>query len=967
MVSIVQTTTGTVAMTQTDQSTQDIPRAYDPKTTEQRLYQFWMDGGFFQPRVDPSREPFVIMMPPPNVTGELHVGHALTATLEDIMTRWHRMMGDPTLWLPGADHAGIATQVVVERALAAENLTRHQLGRERFVERVWEWVRLYGSAIDEQHKRLGASCDWSRRSFTLDEGPSRAVRATFLSLYNKGLIYRGERIINWCPRCSTALSDLEVQHQEEQSFLYYVRYPFEDGDGFLTVATTRPETLPGDTAVAVNPHDERYGHMVGRRVLLPVLQRPLPVVGDEAVDVAFGTGALKITPGHDPVDFEVGRRHGLPIVTAMNLDGTMNAEAGPYEGMDRFECRAAILKDLEAAGLLDRLEPYTHSVGHCDRCTVAVEPMASKQWFVKMEGLARPAAEAVTDGRIKVIPERFSRVYLNWLENIRDWCISRQLWWGHRIPAWYCTHCDGNKITLVLSGERVSGSVTGGPLDERFQQREDREVDTLRGFLNSGKSLQEIDSRIHTADIGADVSPIVNRDRPEACPACGGSELFQDPDVLDTWFSSALWPHSTLGWPEDTEDLSYFYPGSVLETGYDILFFWVARMIMMGLENTGKIPFHHVYLHGLIRDEHGAKMSKTRGNVIDPINAIDSYGTDALRFALTTGNAPGNDMRLSEGKLGASRNFINKVWNATRYVLTTLSESQNADGWMAPTPVHRQDRWIISRLNRVNASVQHHMEEFQFGEAQRDLHDFFWGELCDWYIEMAKLRLRAGEEPSPLPVLVHVLEKTLRLMHPFVPFITETLWQSLIARIPGTDGLPASIMVAEYPQPQPQAIDEEAERDVALLTDVVRAIRNVRAEFKIPPNQPLPSLVEIDASNSALTEEAAVIQAMARTELSFVGKGTARPPAGTTVSAILAGATVLVPLEGLVDTDHERSRLKQELEGCLTNLERLAQRLANPGFTGKAPAEVVEGERERLANLEERRDRIQEFLGQLGA
>ncbi|MDP6102655.1 MAG: valine--tRNA ligase, partial [Dehalococcoidia bacterium] len=613
-------------MTQVEHNATEIPKAYDPKDVEQRIYKSWMDGGYFTPKKDDSKEPFVIIMPPPNVTGELHLGHALQATLADIMVRWHRMMGDPTLWLPGADHAGIATQVMVERSLVQaalkrpseeEGLTRQKLGREKFLERVWEWVGLYGNTIDEQHKRIGASCDWTRRRFTLDEGPSLAVRTTFANLFQKGLIYRGERITNWCPRCSTALSDLEVEHQDEQSFLYHIRYPFEEGDGFVTVVTTRPETLLGDTAVAVNPEDERYRHLVGKRVLLPVLSRPLPVITDEAVDPIFGTGALKITPGHDPVDFEVGQRHALPIIKVMNLDGTMNREAGPYEGMDRFQCREAILKDLEEEGLLEKQEPYGHSVGHCGRCSVAVEPLVSKQWFVSTEGLAGPAMDVVKDGRIKIIPERFGRVYLNWMENIRDWCISRQLWWGHRIPAWYCLRCSEGSIEVILAEPLGTDGIHGG----------------VYGTLKeNGFSWEEIKSKASHIFIDLNAAPIVSVDHPGKCQSCGSTDLFQDPDVLDTWFSSALWPHSTLGWPENTEDLSYFYPTTVMETGYDILFFWVARMIMMGLENTGEIPFHHVYLSGLVRDEQGAKMSKTRGNVTDPIEIIDTYGTDALRF-----------------------------------------------------------------------------------------------------------------------------------------------------------------------------------------------------------------------------------------------------------------------------------------------------------------------------------------------
>jgi valyl-tRNA synthetase len=743
---------------------------------------------------------------------------------------------------------------------------------------------------------------------------------------------------------------LEVEHQDEQSFLYHIRYPLEKSDGFITVATTRPETLFGDTAVAVNPNDERYKDLVGKRVLLPVLQRPLTIIGDDAVDPSFGTGALKITPGHDPVDFEMGQRHALPTINVMNLDGTMNMEAGQYEGMDRFQCREVVLKELEINGLLEKQEPHGHSVGHCGRCTVTVEPLVSKQWFVNTQSLAGPAIDVVNSGQIKMVPERFSKVYLNWMENIRDWCISRQLWWGHRIPAWYCLQCSQESIEVIFSEPIGSDVIQGG---------------TYRTLKEKGFSWEEIESNASHIFVDLKAAPIVSIDHPGTCPLCEGTDLFQDPDVLDTWFSSALWPHSTLAWPGNTEDFEYFYPTSVMETGYDILFFWVARMIMMGLENTGEIPFKQVYLSGLIRDEHGAKMSKTRGNVTDPIEAINTYGTDALRFTLTTGNSPGNDLRLSEGKLGASRNFVNKVWNAARYVLTIIDETQGPLDWQTPSLLNRQDRWIVSRLNRVTGQVHHFMEEFLFGEAQREVHDFFWGEFCDWYIEMAKLRLRSGDEPSPMPVLVHVLEKTLRLMHPFIPFVTEEIWQSLKGKLSQTDDMPDSIVIASYPIADNDSIDEQAEREIELLMEMVRAIRNVRAEFKIAPNQPLHSLVELAPSSTALAEETQAIKSLARTEpLEFLDADTPRPSAYTTVSAIFPGATVLIPLEGLVDTAKERTRLKQELQESQDNMQKLSQRLSNPDFIGRAPEEVVAGERERLARLEERSDRIQEFLSQ---
>ncbi len=888
----------------------DIPKAYDPKAVERRIYDMWLDGGYFTPKIDRSKQPFVIIMPPPNVTGELHMGHALTAALEDLMVRWHRMRGEPTLYLPGTDHAGIATQVVVERGLADEGLTRHDLGREKFVERVWEWVRQYGDRIYDQTKRLGASCDWTRKSFTLDETPSKAVRTTFVNLYKKGLIYRGERITNWCPRCATALSDLEVQHKQEAASLYYIRYVLEDGDGALTVATTRPETLLGDTAVAVNPNDGRHRDLVGKNAVLPVLKRLIPIIADDAVDPEFGTGALKVTPGHDPSDFEIGERHELPIVNAMNLDGTMNENAGHYQGQDRFEARNNIVKELERDGLLEKVEPYDHSVGHCNRCDEIVEPIVTKQWFVKMAPLAKPARDAVADGRIKMVPERFAKVYFNWMDNIRDWCVSRQLWWGHRIPVWYCEDCD---------------------------------------------------------------SVMVEYEDPTSCDSCDSGKLVQDPDVLDTWFSSALWPHSTLGWPGQTEDLGYFYPGSVLETGYDILFFWVARMIFTGLENVGNVPFHTVYLHGLIRDTEGVKMSKTRGNVMDPLELIDVYGADALRFALTTGNSPGNDMRLNEQRLEASRNFANKLWNAARFVMSILDGASGLEQWDNPTPVaHRHDRWILSRMHRTTAQVQRFMEDYQFGEAQRVLHDFLWGEYCDWYIEMAKVRKRDGDTgQSPVPVLVHVLERVLRLLHPFMPFITEEIWQTLKDRLPRASGRPEALIVAQYPEADPALYDDAAEAEVGGVVEIVHAIRNLRAELRIQPSVSLAATVDASDVVTVLKAEAPVIKTLARVEpLTFAteaGRSAATDhQTRDRVSLVLSNGTVTVPIGGLVDLDRERERLKKELMDYEGNAGRLKERLKDAHFLERAPDEVVERERERLDSIEERRTRLTEVLSRLG-
>ena len=886
-------------------SKSDIPKAYNPKAVEQRIYDSWVNGGYFTPTVDRSREPFVVIMPPPNVTGELHMGHALTFALEDLIVRWHRMRGEPTLYLPGADHAGIATQVVVERVLASDGITRHDLGREKFVRRVWNWVDEYGDRIYEQLKRLGTSCDWTRRRFTLDEGPSKAVRTTFVNLYKKGLIYRGERLNNWCPRCRTALSDLEVKHQEEDASLYYIRYPMEGGGGAITVATTRPETLLGDTAVAVNPDDRRYKGLVGKTAILPVLKRSLPVVADEAVEPEFGTGALKVTPGHDPADFEIGWRHGLPIINAMNLDGTMNENAGHYQGQDRFECRTRIVEELDREGLLEKEEPYHHSVGHCDRCGEVVEPMVSKQWYVSMEPLAKPARDAVADGRIKIIPDRFAKVYFNWMDNIRDWCISRQLWWGHRIPVWYCQDCD---------------------------------------------------------------ETIVEVDDPAKCSKCGSQKLVRDSDVLDTWFSSALWTHSTLGWPERTEDMDYFYPTCVMETGYDILFFWVARMIMMGIENTGETPFHTVYLHGLVLDPEGVKMSKTRGNVLDPLELIDIYGADALRFALTTGNSPGNDMRLNEQKLEASRNFANKIWNASRFVMTNLAGAVGLEGWHQPHPTHRQDRWILSRLNHVSAQVQRYMDEYQFGEAQRVIHEFLWGEYCDWYIEMAKIRMRSDDDgvPSPLPVLVYVLERVLRLLHPFMPFITEEIWQTLTSSLPEEPGRSDTLVLASYPQADASLIDEQAETEVGAVTEIVRAIRNLRAEFRIQESQVLKAVVDAPEVGEVIEAEAATVRFLARVEPLVVDSSGKATASSDRVTLVLSKGTVTVPLAGLAEVNREKERLSTEIDELDVHRARLSARLNDKEFLTKAPEEVVERERQRLADSEDRRARIMEILSSLG-
>ncbi len=893
---------------------QELPKAYEPTQHEAAVYERWEKGGYFTPRIDPARQPFAIVMPPPNVTGALHMGHALTATLEDCLVRWHRMRGEPTLWLPGVDHAGIATQNVVERELAKEGLTRHDLGRERFLERVWEWANRSRSTITFQHKRLGASCDWTRERFTLDEGPSRAVRTTFVRLYHDGLIYRGERIINWCPRCQTALSDLEVEHQEHDGHLWYVRYPLVDDQGgptdeYIVIATTRPETIMADVAVAVNPQVERWRPYVGRRARLPIMGRLIPIIADEAVDPEFGTGALKITPGHDTVDFEIGERHGLPAIVVIGPDGTLNQEAGPYAGMDRFRARQAVAADLEAQGLIEKVEAHRHALGHCQRCGTVVEPIVSEQWFVRIGPLAAPAIQAVKEGRIQIVPRRFTKVYLHWMENIKDWCISRQLWWGHRIPAWYCQGCGAEVVP----------------------PREDPMAD------------------------------------PDRCPRCGSSELRQDEDVLDTWFSSALWPHSTLGWPEETEDFRYFYPTTVLETGYDILFFWVARMIMMGLYNTGQVPFRYVYLHGLIRDQYGRKMTKSLGNVVDPLETIQRYGCDALRYVLATGAAPGNDLRISEEKLEGGRNFANKLWNASRFVLTSLSEHL-APGERLTAPQvrgrHRlplEDRWILSRLHRLISQVDRLLGQFKVNEAARRLHEFFWNEYCDWYLEMAKVRLRQGDR-TPLPVLAYVLDASLRLLHPVMPFVTEAVWQNLREHLAWAES--EALIVAPWPRANRRWLDAEAEAKIGLLMEVVRAIRNRRAQWRVEPGRWVEAHVATPEA-PALAALAPVIEALARARPLHLVTDPALLPRDGVATEALAGAQVALPLAGMVDLERERERLRRQMTEAEAEVQALQARLSDPAFRAKAPAHVVAREEERLATARERlaslRQRLQEL------
>ena len=891
-----------------------MPSAYNAADVEQRIYQDWQNKGYFNAKIVEGQEPYVIIMPPPNVTGELHLGHALEKAIEDALVRWRRMSGVPTLWLPGTDHAGIATQWAVERQLATEGTSRHDLGREKFLERVWDHVGKTGGIIHEQSRRLGISADWDRLTFTLDPGPSKAVRTTFVNLYKKGRIYRHERIINWCTRCATALSDLEVDYQDVDGNLYHIRYPLEDDPkSFITVATTRPETMLGDTGVAVHPEDDRYINLVGKNVVLPIMDQPIPVVGDEAIDREFGTGALKVTPAHDPIDFEIGERHGLEVFNVIGLDGNLTAAAGKYAGVDRNDARVKVVEELDRLGLLDKVEEHRHSVGHCQRCSTVVEPLVSLQWFVNLggheeaDGIAGKAHAAVANGDIKVVPERFTRVYLNWLENIRDWCISRQLWWGHRIPVWYCSACE--HMTVMVED-------------------------------------------------------------PDKCESCGSAEIEQDGDVLDTWFSSGLWPHSTLGWPEQTADLKYFYPTAVLETGYDILFFWVARMIMLGIENTGQVPFKTVFLHGLIRDATGAKMSKTRGNTLDPLELIERFGTDALRFALTTGTAPGNDLRFGENRLEAARNFANKVWNASRFVISGLVEKSDLEGWhdlpSGENPEHREDRWIVSRLDRVTVEVNQSLRNFELGDAQQKLYDFFWNDYCDWYIEMAKLRLRSGEGRSPSRTLVHVLERTLRLLHPFMPFITEEIWQNLRSKLPAEGSSVESIMIAEYPTADEPRSDAQAEEEIGLVMQAIRAVRNTRAQLRIPAGQRLEAQFEVSGMQVPIEEEAEVIRVLSRVDplhiVTDISSGNDRLKG---VTLVVNPLIIHLPLEGVVDLSAEAERLRTELDECVQNMNRVENLVSNSNFLQKAKPEVVETEQARLQDLKERQQHLKEILEQL--
>jgi valyl-tRNA synthetase len=889
--------------------TEILDKVYDPQRIEEKWYKYWEEQGLFRAQADGRKPPYCIVIPPPNVTGVLHMGHALNNTLQDILVRSKRMQGFDALWMPGTDHAGIATQNVVERRLAAEGTDRHALGRENFIKRVWQWKAESGGQIINQLKRLGASCDWSRERFTLDEGLSRAVREVFVRLYEEGLIYKGDYIINWCPRCQTALADLEVEHDPHDGHLYYIRYPLAAGTGHLTVATTRPETLLGDTAVAVNPEDKRYKAFHGATLRLPVLGREIPVITDSYVSLEFGTGALKITPAHDFNDFEVAKRHDLPAIQVIDEAGKMTKEAGPkYVGMDRFVCRGQIVKDLKKAGLLEKVEPYVVPVGHCYRCKVIVEPLVSKQWFVAVKTLAEAAIAAVQDGRTKLIPANWDKSYFDWMTNIRDWCISRQIWWGHRIPAWTCKNC---------------GEV------------------------------------------------LVSREDPAQCPKCGG-ELVQETDVLDTWFSSALWPFSTLGWPDQTPELKLFYPTSVLVTAFDILFFWVARMMMMGIHFMNEVPFREVYIHALVRDPEGQKMSKSKGNVIDPLDLMDSYGTDAFRFSLAAFAAMGRDVRLSEERIAGYRNFANKVWNASRFTLMNL-EDYSGTGFQpvesAPDdlPLTMVEAWILSRLQQVAKEVSGRLDAYEFDMAANALYQFIWHEFCDWYLELIKPQLYDKENPAARRhcqgVLVGLLSAILRLLHPFMPFITEEIWQKL----PGIEG---SVMVAPYPEADDTLLNPAAEAELGLLMDTVTAIRNLRSEMNVPPAAQVEVFLHSgDAqASAALRRHAQSLTLLAKVkELTFnVPSG---PPAAA-AKAVVEAVEIFLPLAGLIDFSEEERRLTKEIDKLSKDLNGAQRKLTNEDFLAKAPAEVVAKEKdklqgwtEKLTKLKNHRERIKELMG----
>lgn len=875
-----------------------IPTVYDPQATEQKLYDWWIENQFFKASGDPDKQPYSIVIPPPNVTGMLHMGHALDCTLQDVLVRRKRMQGFDALWLPGMDHAGIATQTRVEAKLREQGISRYDLGREKFLDQVWEWKEQYASVIRSQWRRMGFSLDYSRERFTMDEGLSRAVRTVFVKLYEQGLIYRGKRIINWDPAARTALSDIEVEYKDVKGALHHLRYPLKDGSGFITVATTRPETMLGDTGIAVHPDDDRYKQLAGKTVILPITGREIPIFADEYVDMEFGSGAVKVTPAHDPNDFEMGVRHNLEMISVMDETATMNENAGPYQGLDRFACRKKIVADLQEQGVLFKIEEHDHSVGHSERSGAVVEPYLSTQWFVSMKPLAERAIELQkSEDSVRFVPDRFEKIYLHWIENVRDWCISRQLWWGHRIPAWYCDEC----------GEMI-----------------------------------------------------VSMEDPNACPKCGHTHLRQDEDVLDTWFSSGLWPFSTMGWPERTEDLQHFYPTDVLVTGFDIIYFWVARMIFTALEFTDEKPFKDVLIHGLIRDSQGRKMSKSLGNGVDPLEVIEKHGADPLRFMLMTASSPGNDLRFYWEKVESARNFANKIWNASRFVMMNLGdfrfEDINLNGQLGTA-----DKWILHRLNETTTEVNAALERYDFGEAGRQLYEFIWNEYCDWYIELAKLYLQGDDESAKRTtqsVLVYVLDQSLRLLHPFMPFITEEIWQ----HIPHEG---QTITLAAYPERQDRFVNEQAAREMELLMDMIRSVRNIRAEMNVPPSRPITLIIKPanEEAGSWIRRGESYLVRFCNPEKLVIDSSAATPE--KSVTAVVTGAELFLPLAGLIDIEAEIARLEKELTHLNSEVERVEKKLANQGFVAKAPAEVIQAERAKGQDYADKREKIKARIEEL--
>ena len=873
----------------------ELPKVYEPQEAEARIYEKWEKAGCFRGQRDPKKKPFTIVMPPPNVTGQLHMGHAMDCALQDILIRFKRMQGYAALWVPGIDHAGIATQIKVEEELRTkEGLTRYDLGREKFLERVWDWKQRFGDRIVKQQKKMGISCDWDRARFTMDEGCSKAVRETFCNLYEKGLIYKGSRIINWCPHCVTALSDAEVEYQDKPGHLWHMRYPLADGSGYLVVATTRPETMMGDTGVAVNPNDDRYKHLVGKKCILPLMDREIPIVADDYVEMDFGTGCVKMTPAHDPNDFEVGLRHNLDTIRVLDDNGKVNENGGKYQGMDRYEARKAVVADLEALGLMEKIEDYSHNVGTCYRCHNDVEPIISAQWFVKMEPLAKEALRVVYDGETRFVPDRFAKTYTNWMENVHDWCISRQLWWGHQIPVWYCDDC---------------GHMT------------------------------------------------VSRTDATECEKCHSKHIHRDPDVLDTWFSSALWPFSTLGWPDKTPDLDYFYPTDVLVTGYDIIFFWVARMIFSACEQTKRPPFHTVFIHGLVRDDKGRKMSKSLGNGIDPLEIADKYGADALRFNLVTGNSPGNDMRFYTERCEAMRNFANKIWNASRFLKMNLT----IDHCALPEKLELEDKWILSKLNRCIPEVTENMDKYELGVAAQKIYDFIWDDYCDWYIELTKTRLQGEDEDSKVraqQVLCYVLTQMLKMLHPFMPFITEEIWQAL----PHEEGCQAQfLMLDHWPQASEKLNFPAEEQAMEQIMDAIRAVRTRRSEMNVPPSKKAHLTVATDEGH-VFALGVPFLKKMAYASDVTIVPADQAPEAAGMVCVVTHVAQMFIPLGELVDLEKEKARVEKELKKNSAELDKLNAKLANPGFVNKAPAHVVEAERERSVKLSELVSKLTEQL-----